>query len=58
MTQVSLGEQMAAQGESIYGRAVMKKLTVCRSRLQPPLRPRLLQGVEGLPVTRRAHYAL
>lgn len=58
MTQVSLGEQMATQGESIHGRIVMMKLTVRRSCFQPPLRPRLLQGIEGLSITCGAHYAL
>ena len=59
MTQVSLGEQMAAQGESVRFRvAIMEKLRVCRCRLHPPLRPRLLQGLEGLPVSCGTHYAI
>ena len=58
MTQVSLGEQMAAQGKSVHICIVMTKLIVCRFRLQPPVRPRLLQGTEGLSVSCGAHYAL
>ena len=59
MTQVSLGEQMAAQGESFHTYIVIvEKPTVHRCCLQSPLRPRLLQGIEGLPVSRGTHYAL
>jgi len=59
MTQVSLGEQMAAQGKSIHTCIMtVEKPTVYRCCLQSPLRSRLLQGIEGLPVSRGAHYAL
>ena len=59
MTQVSLGEQMAAQGESVWFYVVMiKRLRVRRSLLYPPICPRLLQGVEGLSVSCGTHYAL
>ena len=59
MTQVSLGEQMAVQGESVHiCTVIMEKPTVHRYCLQSSLRPRLLQGTEGLPVSCGAHYAL
>ena len=59
MTQVSLGEQMAVQGEFVYiCIVIMEKLTVRRCRLQSPLRPRLLQGIESLSVSCGAHCAL
>jgi len=59
MTQVSLGEQMAAQGKSVHFFIVMmEKLTARRFRLQPPFCLGLLQGIEGLPVSCGAHYAL
>jgi len=59
MTQVSLGEQMAVQGESVHiYTMIMEKPTVHRCCLQSSLRPRLLQGTEGLPVSCGAHYAI
>jgi len=59
MTQVSLGEQMAVQGEfGLFRVPIMENLRVPRFCLHPSLRPRLLQGIEGLPVSCGAHYAL